>query len=174
MSKQGKIILAVLLCLSVSFLVVYAVANYKDTSTLSPELKEEIKVAYHKRMDPYSDLDVQDIPPLIWYDENGEVEEYMVWRYVGTYGDTVALLLIGNNQDMIFQPLEMPYLLTGLPRDVYYHVEADIFLYNTGARKDFDKLAHLYDLEYYNIKWLSNAQLEQLTKDIEAISKANN
>ena len=173
MSKQGKIILAVLLCLSVSFLVVYAVANYKDTSTLSAEQKEEIKVAYHKMYYPDSDLDVQDIPPLIWYDENGEVEEYMVWRYVGTYGDCVVCLRIGNNQDAIFRPLEMPYLMYDLPRDVYYHVEATVWVYNPQGHEEFGKLLTVSDLELYGIKWLSDAQLEQLTKDIEAISKAH-
>ena len=87
MSKQGKIILAVLLCLSVSFLVVYAVANYKDTSTLSAEQKEEIKVAYHKMYYPDSDLDVQDIPPLIWYDENGEQHSYTYEHDGSIYGE---------------------------------------------------------------------------------------
>ena len=176
MSKRGKIILVVLLCLSVAFLVVYTVANYEDTSTLSVELKDEIKVAYHKRHYPYSELDKQDIPPLIWYDENGQIEEYMVWRYVGTYGDCVALLYIDNNQNGIYQPLEMPYLLDGLPRDVYYPNEAFVYLYNTGVRNDsgqFGRLADLIELKQDDLKWLSNAQMEQLARDIEAISTVN-
>ena len=174
MGKRGKIILTVFLCLAVVFLAVYTVASYEDTSTLSAELKEKIKVAYHRRMHPWdSDRNAQDIPPLNWYDENGQVEEYTVWRYVGTYGDCVALLHIDDNKNGIYQPLEMPYLLDGLPRDVYYPNEAFVYLYNTGVKNEFGKLADLIELEEYNVKWLSIFQMEQLTRDIEAISTVN-
>ena len=174
MSKKVKIILALLLCLSVSFLIVYAVANYKDTSTLSDELKEEIRVAYYTQVRYKSDI--EECPRLNWFDENGHVEAYTVWRYVGTYGSCVALLYIEDNQTAIETPLEMPYLLEGLSSDVYYPVEATVYLYNTAGGIDypFGNLTFLANLEYYNVKWLSNAQLAQLTMDIAEIAKAYN
>ena len=174
MNKKEKIILAILLCLSVSFLIVYAVANYKDTSTLSDELKEEIRVAYYTQV--RYEKDVEDLPRLNWFDENGHVEAYTVWRYVGTYGSCVALLFIEDNQDGVYQPLEMPYLLEGLSRDVYYPIEATVYLYNTAGGIDYPygNFTFLANLEYYNVKWLSNAQLAQLTRDIAEIAKAYN
>lgn len=149
---------------------------YAATPRLPKWEKKKIEAIYAEKWSPY---------PIVWYDENGYKEENGVWRYVGTYGECYALLCIGNNTDMIFEPVELPYKLFGLSYPVYYPVEADLILYHTKKAftyeeiYDFEGVEGTYRLCYLaSIKnreeWITDAQLERLTRDIEKIAKDYN
>ncbi len=167
MSRKGKIILAVLLCLSVSFLVIYVVVHSQKESGLSAQLKADIVSEYEKF---YPTASYQ---PIVWYDENGGVEEEGVWRYVGTYGDCVAMLRIEDGYVSLSDlPVPLPLRVMSNPRPVHYHCECTVQIYNTKqATEDGSKLAplHVDGVE----GWLSDEQYAQLADDIEAISGNN-
>ena len=122
--------------------------------------------------------------PITWYDENGYVEEFGVWRYIGTYGDCYAFLVIGDGLGATFEPLPGPFELYGLSRSVYYPVDAEVVVYHTkrtftyGVGTDYEHTTPLRILERIGPEirkeWLTDAQLEQLTRDIEKIAAEHN
>ena len=175
MRKYWKWITAILSVLLIGLLI-WFIFFYHSTPHLSDEEKKKVEEVYY-------DSWIGDSPT--WYDENGGIEELGVWRYVGTYGDCYAFLVIDDN----FMPIDCdpripvanPYPLDGLTRDVYYHTEAFVVLYHT--KKDFTVM--LGDREYSGrleylgaIKnreeWITDAQLERLTRDVEKIAAAHN
>ena len=131
------------------------------------------------------ELDLYFYYPITWYDENGYNEERDVWRYVGKYGDCYAFLRIGDNKNLNGKPTPDPYPLRGLARTVFYPNEAEVYLYHT--QRDFDidegygiittRIAELYELKMETQnreEWLTDEQLEQLTRDIEKLAKDYN
>ena len=152
---------------------------YAFTPRLPKWEKEKIEAIYYESWIPFPDR--PELCPLIWYDENGGVEEEFVWRYIGTYGYCYAFLQIGDNENAIYEPVDIPYPIRGLTREVYYPIEAEVILYHTNREftyaevcsSDFDgetiKLWILNDMDNRE-EWLTDAQLERLTRDIEKIS----
>ncbi len=178
MRKCWKLVIAI----SSVFLVVlllWFIFFYNPVPRLSETEKDKIEAKYYACWIPNRKHPERD--PLIWYDENGRVEEEYVWRYIGTYGDCYAFLMIGDNVGATYGPVDLPYLIQGLSREVYYPIEARVVLYNTHTAYELeyygDELQLLVDLNYYTSyreEWLTDAQLEQLTRDIAEIAKAYN
>ena len=83
------------------------------------------------------------------------------------------------------EPLEMPFKLRGLARDVYYPNHADVMLYHTkreftyaevsGSNSTYDGTLRLQYLDAIeNLQdWITDKQLEKLTRDIEKLAKAH-
>lgn len=125
---------------------------------------------------------------IIWYDENGNVEEPGVWRYIGTYGDCYAFLEIQSPIGATFDPIELPYDIQGLSRPVSYPQVASVVLYHTtreftwnelhsrpdetGTFADYRTRMLWLDFAVNREDWLTDAQLEQLTADIEKMANA--
>ena len=105
-------------------LLVWLIFFYNSVPRLPKKEKEKVVTEYFNRycrgeMERYSNR------PIIWYDENGRVEKHNVWRYVGTYGDCYAFIVIGDNVALpAGGSVQIPYPLEGLPRKVYYPQEA--------------------------------------------------
>ncbi len=122
-------------------------------------------------------------PGPIWYDENGYVEEPGVYRYIGTYGYCYAFLVIGDGQGATFDPMSGPFELRGLSRPVYYPIDATVLLYHTkrtftygiGTPWEITVRARYLDImgSEQRKEWLSDAQLERLTRDVEKLAKAH-
>ena len=171
MNKYWKWIFAVAAVLLVG-LVIWFIFFYNYVPRLSEEEKEKVEQAY---------ADNHGIRPIVWYDENGYVEEFGVWRYIGTYGDCYAFLIIDTGRGATFELLEGPFELYGLSRSVYYPVDAHVVLYNTkqtityGIDTPYETTTQLWRLEAMSdrLRWLTDKQLEQLTKDIEKLAKAH-
>lgn len=86
--------------------------------------EKELVQAEYTRLYCAGDIKEYQEYPLIWYDENGYVQEDCVWRYIGTYGDCYALLAIGiNASNPDFDTIEKPFPIEGLSREVLYHCE---------------------------------------------------
>lgn len=175
MRKYWKWILSIIALLLVGLLI-WFIFFYHSVPRFSDEEKKKVEEVYY-------DSWIGDSPT--WYDENGGIEEVGVWRYVGTYGDCYAFLKIGDNfSDMtVYPPYTMPnpFPLDGLSHEVYYHTEANVVLYHT--KKDFTILVgdreysgRLKDIREIDNReeWITDEQLERLTRDIEAIAKAHN
>ena len=124
--------------------------------------------------------------PIIWYDENGHVEEEHVWRYIGKYGDCYAFLQIGSGINAMFEPVEPPFVLDGLSYPVYYPEDAYIFLYHT--KQEFSH-SDVFGFDYKDApmvrmtalqsienreEWISDWQLYRLTRDLERIAWLHN
>ena len=179
MRKYWKWIIAILAVLLIGLLVCFIFFRNTDSGLPESE-KEKIEKLYYEQMIPVPER--PEDYPLIWYDENEGVEEKGVWRYIGTYGDCYAFLIIGDNlADIgVFPPYTMPnpYPIQGLTRDVYYSVEADIVLYHTKEKMEYGNQEHATQMallsEIDNVgnreDWVTNEQLEKLTQDIEQIS----
>ncbi len=107
----------------------------------------------------------------------GEYGKLQDFRYFGTYDDCVVLIWYYENiHPGIGLPMEPPFKVFGLSRSVEYPVTATIVLYNTSPNYPNSSDPALYlrapfatlsDLEYCGITWLTNAQLERLTTDLE-------
>ena len=122
--------------------------------------------------------------PLIWYEDNGYVEEEHVWRYIGKYGDCYAFLVIEDNIDGFGSPWEGPYPIEGLSREVIYPTnEACIMLYHTQKEFTYEQMwqfefesdakfkMYLLSEIKNREEWLTDAQFEQLTQDVEKLAE---
>ena len=178
MYKRRKWMLAFTLFLLIGLLI-YPIVSYCSMPKLSRKEKKIVHQAYVDTRQFGSEEGWLKVCPLIWYDENGYAEEVNVWRYIGTYGDCYAFLVIGDDlvNGVIGVDIPKPYLLRGLSYDVYYPVEAEIYLYDTlGKLPTYTnsineipvRLRSLYGFD--DQKWLTDAQLEQLTRDVEKIA----
>ena len=176
--KYGKIVtLALIVVLAVAILI--QIIIYASVPRLPRREKEKVEAAYYVTVIPNPGR--PDQYPLIWYDENGGVEEDWVWRYIGTYGDCYAFLQIGDNINAIMTPCNNPYRIRGFDREVYYHTEANVILYHTegyiykdGPYGYYTPMIHLFDLSNSDREeWITDKQLQQLARDIEAISKVD-
>lgn len=184
MKKHWKLILTVVAIL-LSGLLIWLLIDYFSVPRLPFREKEKIEQVYFEEHMASSEKDYAD-RRIIWYDENGYVEEENVWRYVGTYGNSYAFLRIGSGIGATMDPIESPILLRGLSRTVYYPCDADIMLYHTtrkftyaevlGSDYSFDGTIRMYPLHEIRNReeWLTDEQLEQLTQDIEKIAKEHN
>ena len=182
MRKYWKWILSILALLLVGLLI-WFIFFYRSTPHLSDQEKDKIEEVYNNTW--FLGSEYVKTRPIVWYDENGGIEEDGVWRYVGTYGDCYAFLKIGDNfSDMtVYPPYTMPnpFPLDGLSHEVYYHTEANVVLYHT--KKDFTILVgdreysgRLKDLREIDNReeWITDEQLERLTRDVEKIAAAHN
>ena len=127
---------------------------------LSPEAKYRFQSVL--KSSKYKEL------PIIWYDENNYHEKENIWRYIGCYGGTLVLLKIGDNKTESGEPLDLPYLLKDLSRDVYYPNEAEIFVF-CGQLNSWE-VSRLADMED-RAQWIPDSELEQLTLDLEKIAQ---
>ena len=183
--KRLSIIAAAFLCVLIVFSACFKFSSdtvQDPVPTLSKEEKEFVKMEYYD-LKCGGKLETYLRQPIIWYDENGYVEEHHVWRYVGTYGDCYAFLVIGDNWDLWGEitPGE-PYGLTRLEK-VFYHCEADVYLYHTKTEFTRDgrttwiaegnnvRLADIVQINKINLEeWITEEQLEQLREDIKALA----
>ena len=181
MKKYWKPITVILAILLVAILIV-GILLYYSVPRLSKKEKEKVEQAYFIATGSNEEWYKQN--PIIWYDENGYVEENNVWRYLGVYGDCYAFLRIGDNINMFEKEIDLPWPIQGFDSPVYYPVEADVMLYHTKqaftheevygtALSDYTyQLWNLYDVRNRNVL-LTDAQLERLTRDIEKLAKAH-
>ena len=182
MKKYWKWILAVVALLLVGLLIWFLI-DYYSIPRLPDSEKKKIEEIYYERLIPLPSKPW--LYPLVWYDENGGVEEEFVWRYIGTYGDCYAFLDIADNLSDVdgLTPMINPYPIHGFDREVYYPIEVNVVLYHIpgeilvkGEYRDYaTQVAYLEELksEYNREEWITDEQLEQLARDIEAISTAN-
>ena len=186
MKKYWKWILPAA-CLLVIALSVWFTVDYFSVPKWSQAAKERVKHTYIYTWNHYSPKSVSEgweerwfeQNPIIWYDEKGNAEGENVWRYIGTYGDCYAFLLIGEdvNRGIPEENLQKPYLLAGLSYDVYYPAEACVILYDakgnlTTRTSLFGEPARLQPLyQVCEDNWLTAKQLEQLTQDVEKIAE---
>lgn len=126
----------------------------------SPSLKEYVQSVLKTKK--YKDL------PIVWYDENNYHEKENIWRYIGHYGGQLVLLKIGDNKSESGEALELPYLLSGLTRDVYYPNEAEIVVFY--GQQNSTEVSRLADMQE-RAQWISDSELEQLTQDLESIAQ---
>lgn len=146
-----------------------------DLTSLSLEQKSEILEAYKIEMcggEFDKDGEFYRRHPLVWFDENGGRRNADVFRYFGTYGDCIVLLRYGDNVTALFEPIKPPCPLYGLSRTVDFPIECEVILYHTNPNyPKHDAIAapitSLLNLEYLQLQWLTDAQLEQLTDDLE-------
>lgn len=188
MFKKYRKIIFVIFALLLVCLLIFGICSYYSVPRLSSEEKELVRTAYINR-DCGGDMEKYQQMPLIWYDENQYVEEDGVWRYVGTYGDCYAFLRIGGEQDdeLVSMPPPSTYLLGGLTRLVVYPRQAWVYLYHTkrefnsddanwipeGTTVRLERTSYLMAQKHLD-NWITEEQLEQLTKDIEEIAKEYN
>lgn len=183
LQKHRKPIFVILTLLLVSLLL-WGIIYYNSVPRLSKTEKEKVKIEYYNRYCA-GEMGKYLANPITWYDENGNKEENNVWRYVGTYGDCYAFLVIGDNEDPLSaDPFQLPYPLIGLSRNVYYPNEALVYLYHT--KREFNSNEANWIIDGATIRmeliymidnreeWLTDEQLEQLTQDIERIAKEYN
>lgn len=166
-----------ILILMILMLLPMALAGCNDFLPRSPITKAEIEEAYKARFGGFF-VSEDELPA--WYDENGGQRDNNVFRNFGTYGDCLVLLRYYNHSDGFGWPIDPPYMLRFLSRPVEYPVQCDIWLYNTNRnypRKSNNPkyaddtlaspLSPLKELAFYEITWLTDEELEQLTTDLE-------
>lgn len=176
---RAHIIFGLVVALSVGILVASSI--YDSVPRLSRMTKDKIKEDYFV-YECGSNERIYKMAPIIWYEENNYTEEENVWRYIGTYGDCYAFLVIGSGIGATMDPLELPVKLQGLSRTVYYPNDAHVMLYHTKRLFTYQeaiypnssyektiKMASLDEIENRE-EWLTDAQLEQLTRDIEKMA----
>ena len=166
-------------------LLVWALINfyYFSTKRLPPWEKKNIEQVYFDQW-CMSDDKLYNQHPIIWFDENDGVEAENVWRYIGKYGDCYAFLVIEDNIDGFGSPWEGPYPIEGLSREVIYPTnEACIMLYHTQKEFTYEQMwqfefesdakfkMYLLSEIKNREEWLTDAQFEQLTCDVEKLAK---
>lgn len=183
--KRLSIIAAAFLCVLIVFAAYFKLSSdtvQDPVPTLSKEEKEFVKMEYYDS-DCAGKLETYLRQPIIWYDENGYVEERRVWRYVGTYGDCYAFLVIGDNLGPSEEQCQIPYQIPGLRGSVFYSNEALVYLYHTKkeftrdgrttwiAEGAYRRLALIHAIHGINLgDWITEEQLEQLREDIKALA----
>lgn len=187
MTKRGKIIIGALLLLVVVVVACVVVFNNKgadaETVQLTDELKEKIAIEYNEWNDRKPPTDFSQIT---WYDRDEEitdgVEKDFSWRYIGTYGDCIAVLHFYSNTDWLGWPLTGSFSVYCGFRKVDYHREASVWIYNTedtiGEATRLEEfqdnhLLNLWDVIDMKLNWLTDSQIEQIAEDVEAMSKVN-
>ena len=182
MRKSWKWIIVAIAPLLIGLLAWFLI-DYFSVPRLPPWEKEKVEQAYFIEMGSDEEMYAQN--PIIWYDENGHVEEYNVWRYIGKYGDCYAFLRIGKNINAYWEEVQLPCPVVGLDPPVYYPVQAFVMLYHTkreftheevNGRSHADcthQLWNLLDVRNRNVL-LTDEQLEQLAQDIEKLAREHN
>ncbi len=140
---------------------------------LSAKMKEEILQEYKRVLgDFYEEY------PLVWLDENGGKREPGVTRYFGTYGECFVTITYDVNLDSHGSSRDGPWPVPGLPRRVDYPVNCYISLYNRNPNCKLGpyhgRFESLTIVIRNDLNWLTDAQLEQLTDDLEAWLAAGN
>ncbi len=169
--KKGIISLCIIV------LVMMVVGSYLSRGYLPPapdNLKREM-LQELKRLCPNVTVE-----PYVWFDENGGKRDPGVCRYFGTYGDCAVILSYRDNSDYFGNPEDPPWPLLGLTRYVELPVKCAIslFNYNADCKMPDSSVASRYcDLVYVKtaeLEWLTDAQLEKLSKDLETWVAAGN
>ena len=182
MRKYWKWIIVAIALLLIGLLAWFLI-DYFSIPRLPPWEKEKVEQAYFILTGSDEEWYAQN--PIIWYDENGYVEENKVWRYVGKYGDCYAFLRIGDNKNAHWEEVDIPCPVAGLDPPVYYPVQAFLYLYHTKRGFTYkeirgcDGTENIYQLWLLDSmrnreEWITDEQLEQLTRDIEKLAKAHN
>lgn len=178
--RKIREIVFVILAVLIAVVIILSIGFYAPTPILPRWEKEKIEEVYYGMWERRS----LPAPPLVWYDKNGYVEEENVYRYIGTYGYCYAFLVTGDNINEIFEKVNIPYPIYGLSHMVYYPAEVDIVLYHTQKEFTYEevynfkgvegtyRLCYLASIENRE-EWLTDAQLERLTRDVEKIAKAH-
>ena len=186
MRKCWKWLIGLVALLLVGLLVWFLINfYYYSTKRLPPWEKEKVEREYYEVLWSGAKEYAHKHNPLIWYEDNDYVEEEHVWRYIGTYGDCHAFLVIGDNTDVFWNQLEPPFPIEGLSRVVEYPAanQVRIMLYHTKKAFTYDQFAqldtgydYLYKMRYLDEirnreEWLTDAQFEQLTQDVEKLAE---
>lgn len=109
---------------------------------------------------------------LFWYENSDDIDEPGATRYIGTYGDCYAFLVIGSKTGASGQPYEGPVQIDGLTREVYYPVHVHVVLYRTDSNSQYRPVWYLYDeTREHTAFYISDWQLERLTRDIEKLAE---
>ena len=132
---------------------------------------------------------------VIWYNEvgswdTGTFDDFCTWQYVGKYGNTYAFI---KRETYIHGTEVAPeeVLVLGLPREVYFPFYIEIMLYNKQGftaeelyGEDWERYTYDYRVNADTVlhcvrmhgitnreDWLSDKQLERLTRDIEELAE---
>ena len=181
MKKYWKWITPVVAVLLVG-LVIWFIFFYNSVPRLSDKEKEKVEQAYFLLTGSDDEWYAQNA--IIWYDENGYVEENNVWRYLGKYGDCYAFLKFGDNKNSYMEKLELPCPVAGLDTPVYYPMQAFVMIYHTKQEFTRNEICGNYSSDSAYKLWnlldvrnrdllLTDEQFEQLTRDIEKLAKAH-
>ena len=109
---------------------------------------------------------------LFWYEDNGFANEPGATRYIGTYGDCYAFLILGSGYMFPGFPYEGPVKIYGLSRDVYFPIHAYVVLYQTDPSFPRRRVWLLGDqTEEVRRLYISDWQLERLTRDVEKLAE---
>lgn len=170
----------VILSLSILLIVMIAVGYFLTRDYMPPlskGMKAKVLEAYITEMvggeEHYNHTN-----RLVWFDENGGKRDRYVFRYFGTYGDCIVILRYGSGLTATGGPVKLPKTLP-LARPVQYPVDCSILLYNTNPDYPTDgrlaaPITSLINVIEKKLPWLTDAQFEQLTDDLEAwIAKGN-
>ena len=165
--KKGIIYLCIIVF--AMMVVGFPLSAQGDFTPLTDAKKADFAEEYHRLMGNYE---------LVWFDENGGKRDHLVHRYFGTYGDCYVLLRYMKT-NMLLEAVDGPYPLLGLTRLVVYPMGCEIYLYNTNRNCKKVEIIHaryysLYYVQKRGLDWLTDAQLEQLTDDLEAWVAAGN
>ena len=149
-------------------------------SSLTIGQKAKIEEAY--RMHIFSLFDESELSeaarvceeyPIVWFDENGGKRDYGVYRYFGTYGDCIVLLRYGKSWTTATMPWgekieEPPFRIPGLSRSIYSPVAFSNQDPNYPTQKYDSNHTPLHPLfGLYEVRWLTDEQLDQLMDDLE-------
>ena len=147
-------------------LLIWVLINfyYYSTKRLPPWEKEKVLDVLNEYSSDYYDL--------FWYDDGGDIEEPGATRYIGTYGDCYAFLVIGSTSGASGQPYEGPVKVSGLSREVYYPVHVHVVLYRLDSNSQYRPVWYLYDeSREHTAFYISDWQLERLTCDVEKLAE---
>ncbi len=156
-------------------LVMMAVGSYLsrgyDPTKLSEATKAQISREY-KRLSGRQQL--------VWFDENGGMRETHVHRYFGTYGNCVVMLVYQHNRDSLGNRIELPCAIGGLSYQVKVPTVCDVYLYNKNPNCRTEEILlntrymPLEMMKNAKLNWLTDAQIEQITREVEAWVAAGN
>lgn len=155
--KRILSILAIVLGVAVLGIIVYRCSN-----RLPKWEKEKVEKAFFEEW--VADSSQLSNDSLFWYDEGVDVEELeygqVVWRYIGTYGDCYALLLIEKDYSRVF----------------LYHTNKSFPYKEVSGYDYFDTQCRLYEIAAIKNReeWITDAQLERLARDVEKIARESN
>ena len=178
MKKCWKWLLAVVAILLAGLLIWFLVDYFSIARLPKWEKRKVEKVYFEEYCGGHEGL--YKSQPIIWYEDNAYVDEWGVWRYLGAYGECYAFLWIGDETNSLGEKMEA-FLIQGLAKEVYYPRYAAIMLYHRHKQFPYeetlgnsfdDRMVSMHYLHEINNReeWLTDKQLEKLTRDVEKIA----
>ena len=165
----------VYLCLIVLLMMVagsYLSRNYVPGP--SAKIRAEVTLEYKKLTgENYESF------PLVWFDENGGKRDAGVYRYFGTYGDCVVLLIYHFPIEVSAETPRYPYRISST-RTVMLPAGYEIMVFNrdpnckTNEVYPFPiRISAIY-IAVIKLNWLTDNQAEQIGRDLEDwVAKGN-